>query len=96
MKFNIKYRIIFIDNSFSEDHEININNCINSSIAHIKLEKYLNKKYNNFKKLIVDSCTEFKSNQDKLNDIFGQYNPYKNKSSDDILNNFGDIFGFNK
>ena len=87
MKFVCKYRIIFKDNSVSEDHEININNCTTNSIARIKLEKYLIKKYDNFYKLIVDSCTEFKSNTDKLNNMMSGFN------SDNIGNMFNDMFG---
>lgn len=78
MKYDIKYRIIFSDNSVSEDHEIKINNCYSNSHARIKLEKYLQKKYDNFKKLIVDKCFELTG--DPLKDNF------KGTIFEDLLN----------
>jgi hypothetical protein len=90
MKFNLKYRIIFKDNSVSEDHEINIDNCTTNSIARIKIEKFLAKKYDNFFKLIIDNCEEYKSNTDKLNDMMGNY---KDQNFGNVMSQFGDIFG---
>ena len=90
MKVNIKYRIIFKDNSVSEDHEINIDKCVSISLAKIKLEHYLEKKYNNFYKLIVDKAEEKKSGTDKLNDMMGGMG---SNLSNPFGSAFGDMFG---
>jgi hypothetical protein len=84
---------MFKDHSVSEDHEINISNCSNSSIARIKLEKYLIKKYDNFYKLIVDKCVEMNNNSN--NKLFDNpfNNPFNNNNSfNNIFGQFGDIF----
>jgi len=56
--YNIKYEIHLNDGSVIRDKEIKVKRCEMGVEAQCKLEKYLKKKYDNFKKLIVHSCNE--------------------------------------
>jgi len=67
-KYTIKYEIYLNDNKSILDKEINIDHCSNSLEAQIRLEKYLIKKYDNFKRLVVINCKLF----NPINDMFGE------------------------
>ena len=56
--FNIKYEVKFKDGSGLLGKEMIVKNCMSSLQAQFKLEKYLEKKYSNFDKLIVHECKE--------------------------------------
>jgi hypothetical protein len=75
--FIIKYDIILIDGSVIKDKEMKVKNCFNSLVAQCKLEKYLQKKHEDFKKLIVHSCSE--DYLSTFGNIFGDSgNPFGN------------------
>lgn len=79
-KFIIKYEIILTNESIIRNKEIKVSKCFSNIEAQVKLEKYLIKKHNEFKQLVVHSCTEdFMSGFDDIFNGFG--------------NGFGDIFG---
>lgn len=67
--FLIKYGIYFTNGKY-ESHEIKIKNCMSDLHAKIKLEEYLKKKYSNFKKLVVYSCTNNFGFENIFGDIF--------------------------
>jgi hypothetical protein len=54
----IKYEIILSDDSIIKDKEIKIKRCFSSVEAQCKLEKFLSKKYEKFKRQVVHSCDE--------------------------------------
>jgi hypothetical protein len=56
--YNIKYEIHLNDGSVIRDKEIKVKRCTISIEAQCKLEKYLKKKNDKFKKLVVHSCKE--------------------------------------
>ena len=64
MNFNIKYEIILHSRTIT-GKECIIKNADNELIAKIKLERVLEKKYKDFKQLIVISCES-----DIVNDLF--------------------------
>lgn len=76
-KYIIKYKIILEDSEPLDNKEIKISNCMSSFHAQVRLEEYLQKKYINFKKLIVYECKE---------DILAQFGDMFGSS------NFNDIF----
>jgi len=54
----IKYEIHLKDGSVIRDKEMKVKKCTFGVEAQCKLEKYLKKKHDTFKKLIVQSCKE--------------------------------------
>ena len=66
--YNIKYEIHLTDGSIIGDKEMNVKKCIFAFEAQCKLEKFLKKKYQNFKRLIVHSCNE--DVMSMFNDLF--------------------------
>jgi hypothetical protein len=52
----IEYIVYF--NNITESHTTRVKNCENELYAKIKLEKYLQTKYNKFAKLKIEKCTE--------------------------------------
>jgi hypothetical protein len=81
-KYIIKYTIELVDALPLTNKEIKISNCMNDLHAKIRLEKYLEKKYINFKKLIVHTCKE-----DYLNSFGNMFG-----NSNDFSNIFGNLF----
>ena len=69
----VKYEIHLNDRSVIRDKEMKVKRCSMSVEAQCKLEKYLKKKYDNFKKLIVHSCEEdyLSSFTDQFGEMFG-------------------------
>lgn len=57
-KYVIKYEIHLENGSIIKDKEIKVDCCESNVGAQIKLEKYLIKKYTQFKQLVVHSCSE--------------------------------------
>lgn len=90
-KYTIKYEIVLEGASPLKGKEIKIDKCMSGVHAQIKLEDYLKRKYSNFKQLIVKSCSEV------YNTLLGDmdFNP-NDKGFDDIMKNFGDMFGGKK
>lgn len=64
MNYRIKYKVILHSQTIT-GKECVIHNADNELIAKIKLERVLEKKYKDFKKLIVLSCES-----DIVNDLF--------------------------
>jgi len=83
-KYRIKYKIILEGADPLENKEIKVDNCMSGVDAQVKLEKYLQKKYINFKQLIVFDCTEV------IKTIFGDLD---DSNFGDAFSQFGDIFG---
>ena len=54
----VKYEIHLNDGSVIRDKEMKVKRCSMSVEAQCKLEKYLKKKYDKFKRLVVNSCEE--------------------------------------
>jgi hypothetical protein len=67
--YSVKYEIYLTNGSVIKDKEMNVKKCTNGVDAQVKLEKYLKKKYDNFKQLIVQSCKE--DTMSAFNDMFG-------------------------
>lgn len=81
-KYVVKYEVILEGSDPLKDKEIKIDNCMSSFHAQVRLEEYLQKKYINFKKLIVYSCREdnpfgFEDIFQNFGDIFGNLNSDK-------------------
>ncbi len=77
----LKYEIHLVDSSPLLGKEMKVKNCMSELHAKCKLAEYLERKYINFSKLIVNSCKEdydlgniFKNfdGMDWLGDIFKQ------------------------
>lgn len=71
MTYIIKYGVYYGNNKY-ESHETKVKNCLSELHAKIKLERWLEKKYENFTKLVV-----YKSEEDfisKFGDIFNWRN----------------------
>jgi len=83
--FIIKYKIVLISGQEIKDKEMKVKNCYNGVAAQVKLEKYLQKKHEEFKQLIVSSCKEdpmsafgtmFGTKGNPFGDIFAGGNPF--------------------
>lgn len=70
-KFHIKYRVLFNNEETLENKEMKIANCMNAVHAQIRLEEHLQKKFDNFKQLIVSECKEDLDIFSQFGDIFG-------------------------
>lgn len=70
-KFIIKYKILLEDADSIDNKEIKISNCISSFHAQARLEEYLEKKYINFRQLIVYECREDWDINNIFGDMFG-------------------------
>jgi len=84
-KYRVKYKILLEGANPLDNKEILIDNCMNGVHAQVRLEKYLNKKYINFKQLIVFECTEVTKTPFGDLDLDG--------GMDGIFKQFGDLFG---
>jgi len=67
----IEYVVYDKDNRIIKEGTIRVKNQPNDFIAKVKLEKYLQKKYNNFGSLYVKSCTL------DIPNLFGSSNMFK-------------------
>ena len=77
--FVIKYEIVLLNESPIKNKEMKVKNCFNSIEAQCKLEKFLKKKHNDFKQLIVHSCE--KDVMSMFDDMFGANNPFSGSGS---------------
>lgn len=67
--FVIEYGV-YLKNGVYFSNKMKVKNCMSELHAKIKLEKYLQKKYDNFNNLVVYKCNNDKFNK-LFNDILG-------------------------